>query len=217
MPFKGDKPIEVVLAKINGHFMLPSDAVPGVPECLDEVLIRMLAPHPDERYQCATDLVTALEKLCLASPALTFLGGFAERPTRSDEPELTDSDLAPIPEVSAVRTEKRWYVQWRTAHGEQESRRWTAAEVREAMRDEAFVRTAEVSLYRDALRPLAEVPEFHGAVAARMERDGEEDEDVSHPSAAFAPRSRRGRWWILLGLLAGAVALGFWMGQALGR
>src|SRR5206468_1236076 len=83
IPFKGDKSFDIVMAKVDGHFMLPSDRAPGVPECLDEVLILLLAPHPDDRYQSATDVVSVLEKLRLASPALTFLGGFAEPPTNS--------------------------------------------------------------------------------------------------------------------------------------
>jgi serine/threonine-protein kinase len=219
VPFKGDGPVEIVLAKVRGHFKLPSELVPGLPNGLDDVISLLLAPHPDDRYQSASDLIIDLEQLRLASPALTFLGGFAE-PTgkKAEKRTQSDDDLTAVSLDADQRTEKRWFVEWRRASGEWERRRCTAKQILDHLQDEAFARTAQASLYRDNFRPLYELSEFHDAVVARLE-----GHSLSGPMATTPqelpppPPSGRGRYLLacLLGMLGIAVALGFWLGQVL--
>ncbi len=212
VPYKGEKAVDIVLAKVEGNFTLPSQLCPEVPQCLDDLLSCLLAPHPDDRYQSATDLIGDIEVLQLASPALTFLGGFTEPAGASEAQSPTDNDMLPATPDVALRTEKRWFVQWRTPQGDWELQRYTGQQILAALEDEAFLRTAQASLSRDNFLPLGEVSEFHDAVVARLEQR----RDVA-PDASATASGGHGGWLILslFGLLAVAVALGVWLGQVL--
>jgi serine/threonine-protein kinase len=215
LPFRGESSVEIVLAKVRGHFQLPSELVPGLPQGLDDVIALLLAPHPDDRYQSATDLIIDLEQLRLASPALTFLGGFAEPVKRADEEGLSDDDMTAVSLDSPQRTERRWFVEWRRANGDWERRRYTARQIIERLEDEAFARTAQASIYRDNFRPLYELSEFHDAVVARLNPHIEPEGNGEALPPIPAPSGGRGRWFLtgLLGLLGVAAALGYWIGQ----
>ncbi len=209
VPFKGNKSLDIVLAKVDGGFTLPSVLVPELPECLDDLVAMLLAPHPDDRYQSATDLIIDLEQLGLASPALTFLGGFAD----SGEVGRTEGEAAAPVLDATLQAEKRWFVQWRTPSGEWELRRYTARQVLEELQDEAFARTAQASLYRDNFRPLAEMSEFHDAVVGRLEQCREAEVTAASLEQMRAGAGGRGRLLVvgLLGLLGVAAGVGFWL------
>lgn len=53
-----------------GHFKRPSEINPGIPQALDEIILRCLKPTADERYQSASQVTQALEDLVRENPGM---------------------------------------------------------------------------------------------------------------------------------------------------
>lgn len=89
VPF--DKPSDMarLFAHVNEPPPLPSEAVPGLPRALDEVVARGMAKDPDDRYLSAGDLgraaVAAAEDRVIAEPERSVARGEAA-PTELREP-----------------------------------------------------------------------------------------------------------------------------------
>jgi hypothetical protein len=181
LPFNGESAREVIFAKLEGEYPMALVRNPQVPGPLEAVLARLLKPHPDERYQSASDLIEALEVLRLSSDTPTFV-------------RLDEGDPSTIP--TAPRKEKRWYAEFRASDGTWQRQRMTSAQVRAALDDEAFVRTARVGRHPDALRPVEEHSEFQLPLS---ERPSDEER---------GPAAGRGTFLIGLALAAATAALG---------
>ena len=69
-PFHGNTPFEVLEAKERGKFEPASVHNPAVPERLDDIIKKMMAPAPARRFQSATELIADLESTGLASAHL---------------------------------------------------------------------------------------------------------------------------------------------------
>jgi serine/threonine-protein kinase len=230
LPFGGDSALAVVLAKLEGHYTPVRSLVPGVSEELEAFLARLLKPHPDERYQCASDVVLEIGHLNLAAPVLSFAENLTDgTPLHLDEPpSRTESSLRETPtegmlkseKQGVLKSEKRWYVQSLTANGDQVIRCYTTDQVRSAMADEEFARTAEVSLYRGGFRKLEELVEFRDAALAWQ------DEASAPPGPQPAGLNGTGGspppggalhlvLAVLLFILLGMVAVGILLGRML--
>jgi serine/threonine-protein kinase len=59
--YAGETPIEKVMAHCEAEIPSLRDAVPGAPVELDQVLAKMVAKKPEDRYQSMTDLLADLE------------------------------------------------------------------------------------------------------------------------------------------------------------
>jgi serine/threonine-protein kinase len=115
VPFPGDNHLDVVEKKKQGDFVPAGKLVPEVPESLDRILARMLAPLPRDRYQTASELIIDLERAQLAAAVPTFAdperarddpymqaGLTSAEPTRLD-PEAVPRPLPPPGGVWLVR------------------------------------------------------------------------------------------------------------------
>ena len=63
LPFEGDDPMQVLFKHIQEPPPAPSTVKPGLPPELDNIVLRMLAKQPSERYPSVDDAVAALETL----------------------------------------------------------------------------------------------------------------------------------------------------------
>ena len=72
-PFTGKTSLEVVEAKERGTFEPARTANQDVPEALDRIIARMLAPAVNKRYRTAGEIAAALRATGLASNHLSFL------------------------------------------------------------------------------------------------------------------------------------------------
>lgn len=220
-PFRGPSSLEVILAKIEGQYKPARQANPDIPPELDALVALLLAAHPDERYQSATDLVNELEELDLAQPTLRFLREHADSapPAIRDAPRSTDLPMRGEP--------KGWFVLYRTAQGRWVTRRLATRQILRALENEQFARTAQASRSRGAYRFLSDYPEFHDALAGRKSESAVVDHPgppelpapLEVPSLPQQPASPR-RWRRLLGKVVVVLAvggLGFWLGQLLVR
>ena len=68
LPFSGSG-AAMLLNKLNGKLIPPSQRVPSLPPGLDAVIARALAPDPDKRYHTPAELVAALDALTSADLA----------------------------------------------------------------------------------------------------------------------------------------------------
>lgn len=78
LPFEADTPLAVVMKHVNEQPPLPMTFNPDVPLDLQEVILKALAKNPDDRYQSAREMATALrqvnlqgQKAAAAAPATT--------------------------------------------------------------------------------------------------------------------------------------------------
>jgi serine/threonine protein kinase len=213
-PFRGASSLDVILAKVEGHYTPARDVNPEVPPELEAVLDVLLAADPDARYQSAPDLVNELEELNLAYRSLRFLRDHAAGP--GSRPTSTPTDLTTVAE------EKLWYVLHQSAEGQWVTRRLTTTEVIRALDDGHFAQTAQASLCKGDYRFLTDFPEFRAVLGARS---GQLSAVRPRPEEKARPRAEGRKSWaaldrllgrlVVLALFLGVAALGFWLGMML--
>jgi serine/threonine-protein kinase len=216
-PFRAGSSLEVILAKIEGQYSPAAELNPEVPACLDAVLALLLAPHPDDRYQSATDLINELEELGLAYVTPHFIqdhGGLLRT-----APAVTPTDLATVTE------EKRWYVLFRTAEGKWTTTRYTTSQVIDALAtdDGQFAATAQASATRGDYRLLSDFPEFKtalGHVGRNVQNVAAQPPPAGRTASRTLSRTGERRWsrlLVLAALFLGVGGIGFWLGQLIVR
>jgi hypothetical protein len=62
-PFRGDEPVKVIFSHINDLPMMPRKLAPEIPAALEQVILKLLAKDPDQRYQSASELFQALKSV----------------------------------------------------------------------------------------------------------------------------------------------------------
>jgi serine/threonine-protein kinase len=73
VPFTGSHAIELAEKKSKGDFISVRTRNPEVPEALERILHKMLAPSPRRRYQMASQLIVDLERTNLAADVPSFV------------------------------------------------------------------------------------------------------------------------------------------------
>lgn len=207
LPFPGESSFDVILAKVNGQYVSARKLNSAVPEQLEEILLRLLAPHPDDRYQSSSELVDDVEGLNLANPKLEFVHKAAPAGA---------NDLLPqaAPKESEKSGDDRWYVLSQKEGGTWILRRMTTEHVLTSLSDATFAATAKASRHRGDYQGLATILEFEEAMAFRM-AGVTAAPAVGEPATPRASKSLL--WWLIVVLLfAGIGTFGFWLGQALG-
>jgi serine/threonine protein kinase len=86
-PYVADTPVAVMFKHIMDPLPNPSQYAPGLPEVVEQVLIKTLAKQPADRYQTMELLVEALENLT----------GSATRMDEPLQPPVTAIDPSPAP------------------------------------------------------------------------------------------------------------------------
>ncbi|MFM8476720.1 MAG: protein kinase domain-containing protein [Planctomycetaceae bacterium] len=64
MPFPGDNPLQVLMARCSKDAPSPKLLRPEIPDAVDAIARRMTLRDPDARYQTPAELAAALEPLC---------------------------------------------------------------------------------------------------------------------------------------------------------
>jgi tetratricopeptide (TPR) repeat protein len=68
-PFRGDDPVKVIFSHINDLPVMPRKLAPEIPEALEQIILKLLAKDPDQRYQSAGELLQALKSVKEAAEA----------------------------------------------------------------------------------------------------------------------------------------------------
>ena len=130
VPFSGDSTLMVVEKKSIGNFLPASDLNAEVPPLLEQILERMLARDPWDRYQTASELIIDLERSHLAAPVLSFadpdlaLQDPYVRAYLATTAQPTQMDLASASDERSPGPSTRYVVsplpdvRWQLPHGE---------------------------------------------------------------------------------------------------
>jgi len=215
VPFSGANHLEVVEKKALGVFLPASAINPEVPPVLDEIIDKMLARDPRDRYQTASEVIIDLERARLASPVLSFADfdlamqdPVAQRYLASSaEPTRMDVSAAAAA-AQAGATADLWYLRYRGKDGNWRKVRAKTQQIVEGLR--AGKLPAGIEACREDqgdFRPLRDYPEFR-ALAGRLRRRAplkprpKPDVPVAEPVV-----SRPTRWRLVLLIGAGATLL----------
>ncbi len=91
LPFEGDSPVSVAIQHINSIPLSPRELDPELPEALERITMRAMAPNVDKRYVNAEAMLEDLEAF-RKNPSINF--------------EYTAEDLRPVAEDDPVSEEK---------------------------------------------------------------------------------------------------------------
>ena len=62
LPFEGDTPVSVAIQHINSIPLSPRELDPTIPEALEAITMKAMAPNPDNRYLSANEMLADLEE-----------------------------------------------------------------------------------------------------------------------------------------------------------
>jgi hypothetical protein len=71
-PFRGDDPVKVIFSHINDLPVMPRKLAPEIPAGFEQIILKLLAKDPDQRYQSAGELFQALKSVKEAPEAGTW-------------------------------------------------------------------------------------------------------------------------------------------------
>lgn len=85
LPFEGDSPVAVAIQHINSIPLSPRELNPDIPEALEEITMKAMAPNPDERYLNADAMLADLEEF-RKNPNINFDYNVNDLQPANDEP-----------------------------------------------------------------------------------------------------------------------------------
>jgi serine/threonine-protein kinase len=221
VPFPGDNHLDVVELKKIGDYTPAGELNPAVPRVLDDILARMLAREPQDRYQTVSELIVDLERSRLAARVPEYadpdralqdpwVRARLAAPAHPTSPDLDSRRSTPAngaPATSAGTTDDIWVLRYRNKTGRLCKGRVRTGDIVDRLRGGRL--PAEVDARRNGdgpFRPLRSFAEF---------------KDVQEPKrsgrrAALKTKSTLPIYWLLGGVMivlamaVGAV-LTFWI------
>jgi serine/threonine-protein kinase len=166
VPFPGDNHLEVVEKKNQGVFAAASSLNDRVPLALDQILTRMLAREPRDRYQTASELIIDLERSRLgvpvpsfADPTLALQDPWVREGLSSTEPTRPDMET-PHPAPETIRPDV-WLLRYRNRAGKVCKVRGTASQILERLKNARLPVGAEARRTTErGFRPIKLISEF---------------------------------------------------------
>lgn len=213
VPFQGLNDLEVIEQKNRGEFLCVRSLDPTLPEMLDRILARMLARQPSDRYQSASELVSALEtsglvpdRPSVADPEKGLLSPLEQTSIASNNvPTRVSLELPAGP--PAANAPGVWYLRYRNRDGRVFKGRATTMQIIQHLKAGSLPAAVEARRQgQDAFQPLAFYPEFRDLLTrAKLARLGQPPDGkcCSLPSWLVLVSG-----CLLLGLLAGLAVLG---------
>ena len=229
VPFPGENHLDVVEKKEVGEFVPAGQLNPTVPPVLDQILARMLARQPRDRYQTASELIVDLERSRLAAPVPSYADpdlALQDPYVRacmasSAQPTQPDLTLAPAqetprpPDSDAPPAEPQWIIRYLGKDTRWRRVRMTTEQLRQRISEGRVPEGAEVCANpREGFRPLADHPAFRDAVAGapvkRVARARRQRGTSSAPEQPSGRTSffRRRLWWVVLAVLLACLLAG---------
>ena len=169
VPFPGDNHLEVMEKKDRGDFPPASVHNPLVPPALDQILDRMLARDPKDRYQTVSELIVDLDRSNLAAPIPSFADPTLAREDpymqacRSSAGQPTQPDLNAINANASVGgdSDEIWYLRRRDSRGEWFQITATTSQIVQQLRAGRLADRVEASHRADTgFQSLGSYPEF---------------------------------------------------------
>lgn len=201
--FTRDSPGATITAVLKGEVRKVSEIQPNLPCGLDDVILRGLAPDPDERFTTALEMAEALSSVLTPASQLEVAHWVQE--VAGEELEARHRLLEDIE---------------RDLYSDVENIRQS---VDRALREGALAASSVPSEYRGppeqgslvgaSEMPTVELPRDIGS--SPLGRCPSFDRDVSSAASTVGPRSRRSTWagwrWATLGFIAAGVMIALWV------
>jgi serine/threonine protein kinase len=224
LPFNGDNHLEVVEKKNLGAYTPANVVNAAIPDLLSEILDKMLARDPRDRYQTASELIIDLQRSRLAAPVPSFadldeaLQDPAVRARLTHPSQATRPDMGMVPDGhrSNEAAAEVWILRFRNRDGHWAKARATTRQLIQRLRAGRLPRGAEVCRpAQHGFQPLAEVAEFrsylkNGQPLRRADAGGHhrktiavkmEKKDAKRPASSSSGNAvRRDRWSFYVGL-----------------
>jgi serine/threonine-protein kinase len=232
VPFQGVNHLEIIDKKNIGDYPPASSHNPQVPHALDEILGKMLAREPADRYQTASELIVDLERSGLAAAVPSFI----DTDRAMQDPVMRQRLIAPAQPTAPDLHIRRdgdgqtselspdvWFLRYRDNGGRWCKAKLTTDQVHKRLSEMRFSPDVEASHHHDNdFHPMGSFPEFASAVAeaakTRKSRGlaakGKVDVPVAvetnhQPSKQVAQAAWSGpRLWLLVSLVAAALIVG---------
>ena len=96
LPFEGDTPVSVAIQHINSIPLSPREIDPSIPEALEAITMKAMAPDPDNRYASADEMLSDLEEF-RKNPNVNFdynISGFQDEEEDVDKTQVLPSAAA---------------------------------------------------------------------------------------------------------------------------
>jgi serine/threonine protein kinase len=223
VPFPGESSLEIVEKKGLGVYAPAGVLQPNVPEALDDILTRMLARDPQDRYQTVSQLIVDLDRAHLAATIPSFIN----RDLALQDPVVRKQWTAPVAPTSpdlqlqqavkqADKAAEPWFLRYEDQQGNLCKSRVTTAEILDRLRQGKLAPRAEAARsLQGEYKPLEKWPEFARTVASlRMRRKADQRQGVVRAAPAPAAQPLAGAlaqaarwWWLLAGGALGMVLL----------
>ena len=169
VPFAGDNHLDVMEKKDRGEFAPARRLNPQVPRVLDRILAKMLARHPRDRYQTATDLVVDLDRCGLAAPIPSFADPDLARQdpwvqtclNTNNQPTRPNLETIPVKQLTPMASKMCGICGCKRPMGNGISLKTTAREIKVQLDQGGIPATAEASQQPDGeFCSLTELAEF---------------------------------------------------------
>ena len=122
LPFEGDTPVSVAIQHINSIPLSPREIDPELPEALEKITMKAMAPNPANRYSCADEMLADLEEF-RKNPNISFdYDLLTVVPSEPDEEKTQIRTITPPPGRENLRAEVRRERPVRTEEDEEEER-----------------------------------------------------------------------------------------------
>ena len=211
VPFTGESALEIAQKKGIGVYPPASSVVSAIPGKLDEILARMLARDPADRYQTASEVIVDLERsqLAAAIPSFVSVDSALQDPVmrqRLTSPvEATQPDLRLKQALEQAKEKEVWFLRYQDQRGNQCKTKATTAEILDRLKKGTIPPQAEASRTREGkYRPLPSLPEFEKAavpIAKKVEKR------QPKPAVESEAASRQEWWWVVAAAGVGVVGI----------
>lgn len=175
VPFGGESSLEIVEKKGIGVFAPASALQPDVPARLDEILSRMLARDPDDRYQTISEVIVDLERANLAAtiPSFANLDSVLQDPvarvrlTAPVQNTLPDLNVKRAIEERDSRDNSPWFLRYRDQRGNLCKAKAATKEIVQRVAKGSIPADAEAArTAQGPFKPLAKWVEFTKSIDA---------------------------------------------------
>jgi serine/threonine-protein kinase len=210
VPFPGGTYLEVAEKKNIGAFKPASALLPEIPIELDDILEKMLARDPEDRYQTASELIIDLERSHLAAAVLSFADPDLARKdphiqsylTFSGEPTRLDASKAAREPPAAPPQDDLWHLRYRGRDGRWRRGRGTTKQILRRLQAGRLPAGMQACRKEEGpYRRLDAFPPFRAAMNAHPHPTPKEEptpkKQKGEPPNPLSPWWRR--WWVWLG------------------
>jgi serine/threonine-protein kinase len=230
VPFPGVNHVEIVEKKDAGAFPPASSHNSAVPVFLDDILERMLAREPADRYQTVSELIVDLERSNLAARVPSFIDPnramadplVRERLAAPAQPTAPDMQM---PQREPARSEIRktqpdiWYLRYRDSGGRWCKAKATTEQVLKRLRERRFPADVQAGHHHNGeFWPLEHYQEFRAAAVdvARLRAASRSSPELAAVGTAAPKRGPKlSRLWLFTSLGVVTVVAGLAAGAAL--